>query len=173
MNARSVGRSARSILHSSGRQMLRECARLFHRTVNASMSGTPQLPEPHADADSMAYWSGADAGKLVIRRCGACGRHHFPPRPLCPGCWSDDLHWVEASGEGTVYTFTVMHRAPSPEFAARTPYVVALVDLAEGPRMMANIVGCATDELKLGDRVRVCFETRGGHQLPQFARASG
>lgn len=131
------------------------------------------LPEPRADADSIEYWSQARAGKLVLRRCTACGQHHFPPRHLCPACWSADLAWVEASGEGTVYTFTIMHRAPSPAFSGQTPYVVALVDLAEGPRMMANIVGAGAREVALGERVRACFETRGDHALPQFARSSG
>lgn len=141
--------------------------------VNPSTSEQAPLPEPRADADSIDYWTHARAGKLVLRRCTACGRHHFPPRHLCPACWSCDLAWIEASGEGTVYTFTVMHRAPSPVFSGQTPYVVALVDLAEGPRMMANIVGTGAREIALGDRVRVCFEIRGDHALPQFARSSG
>jgi len=131
------------------------------------------LPAPRADADSTEYWSQARAGRLVVRRCTACGQRHFPPRHLCPACWSADLEWIETSGIGTVYTFTVMHRAPSPAFAGQTPYVVALVDLEEGPRMMANIVGAGAREIALGDRVRVCFETRGDHALPQFARSSG
>lgn len=130
------------------------------------------LPEPHPDADSITYWSEARAGRLVIRRCGACGRHHFPPRRLCPGCWSENLHWIEAGGGGTVYTFTVMHRAPMAQFAQRLPYVVALIDLDEGPRMMANIVGDDARDVAVGDRVRVCFEQRGEYQLPQFARSS-
>lgn len=139
--------------------------------MNASVPERAPLPEPQVDADSIEYWSSASSHKLVLRRCAACGRHHFPPRHLCPECWSDDLQWVEASGEGSVYTYTVMHRAPSPEFSARTPYIVALIDLAEGPRMMANIVGAGAREIALGDRVRVCFEARGEHKLPQFARS--
>lgn len=146
--------------------------RASHSIMSTSIPVQALLPEPHADADSIEYWSNARAERLVLRRCSGCGHHHFPPRRLCPDCWSDDLHWVEASGEGTVYTFTVMHRAPSPEFSDRTPYILALIDLAEGPRMMANIVGAEAREITLGDRVRVCFETRGEHKLPQFVRSS-
>ncbi|RPI44688.1 MAG: Zn-ribbon domain-containing OB-fold protein [Betaproteobacteria bacterium] len=130
----------------------------------------PQLPEPRPNADSIEYWARAAEGRLVLRRCEDCGKHHFPPRLLCPACWSDRLHWSEASGEASVYTFTVMHRAPLPEFAAHLPYVVALVDLAEGPRMMANIVGDNARGVRIGDTVRLCFEQRGEHRLPQFHR---
>lgn len=148
------------------------CACIPPSPVNAPKSERAKLPEPRADADSIEYWSQACAGKLVLRRCTACGAHHFPPRHLCTACWSADHEWIEASGAGTVYTFTVMHRAPSPSFSGQTPYVVALVDLAEGPRMMANIVGTGACEIALGDPVRVCFEARGDHKLPQFARSS-
>jgi len=130
----------------------------------------PELPEPRPNADSIEYWARAADERLVLRRCGACGMHHFPPRRLCPGCWSDRLHWSDASGEARVYTFTVMHRAPLPDFASRVPYVVALVDLAEGPRMMANIVGDDAREVRIGETVKLCFEQRGEYKLPQFHR---
>jgi uncharacterized OB-fold protein len=129
------------------------------------------LPQQRVDADSSHFWSQAQRAKLVLRRCGACGRGHFPPRFACPYCWSQQLDWIEASGAATVYTFTVMHRAPSAYWAARTPYVVALVDLAEGPRMMANIVGERALDVAIGERVELCFEDRGGFTLPQFRRA--
>lgn len=94
------------------------------------------------------------------------------PRYLCPHCWSTDLDWVQASGRGTVHSFTVIRRAPAQAFASRVPYVVALVDLEEGPRMMSNIVGDGALDTRSGDAVTVCFEDRGdGAMLPQFARA--
>lgn len=128
------------------------------------------LPEPRPNADSMHYWSEARAGRLVLRHCRSCSRPHFPPRHLCPDCWSDDLDWIAASGEGTVHTFTVMHRAPLSDFAGSVPYVVALVDLDEGPRMMTNIVGSNARGVAIGERVRVSFEQRGEHRVPQFMR---
>lgn len=149
----------------------RPLRRLAGAALNAFAPGLrTMLPEPHPNADSMHYWAQAREGRLVLRRCADCGRSHFPPRNACPACWSERLGWIEASGRGTVYTFTVMHRAPLPEFAAAAPYVVALVDLEEGPRMMANIVGDDARGICLGERVEVCFEQRGEYRLPQFRR---
>lgn len=128
------------------------------------------LPAPRTNPDSAAYWEAAAGERLVVRRCADCAALHFPPRHLCPSCWSDRLEWVDASGLGRVYTFTVMRRAPMPEFAAAVPYVVALIDLDEGPRLMANIVGDDAFEVAIGDRVEVCFEVRGEARVPQFRR---
>jgi uncharacterized protein len=129
------------------------------------------LPEPNAD--SRPYWDAARERRLVIRRCRACGAKHFMPRNGCPICWSEDLEWVDASGRGTVHTFSIVRRAPLPEFAANAPYVVAMVDLDEGPRMYANIVGEGALQVAIGDRVQVTFEDRGdGFLLPQFTRTS-
>lgn len=127
------------------------------------------LPSPTVNADSAAYWEAARQEKLVIRKCRACGEMHFMPRAVCPMCWSNDLQWVEASGRGKVHSFTIIRRAPLPVFAARVPYVVALIDLAEGPRMMANVVGENALATKIGDEVQVTFERRGEGTVPQFA----
>jgi len=100
-----------------------------------------------------------------------CGTLHFMPRYLCPQCWSDKLEWVEASGTGTVHSFTVIRRAPTPSFAPHVPYVVALIDLEEGPRMMANVIGDTALSIAIGDRVTIAFEDRGeGSLVPQFRR---
>ena len=98
------------------------------------------------------------------------------PRSQCPACWSDQLEWVDCSGLGTVYSLSTARRAPTPDFAAIAPYVIALIDLDEGPRMFANVVGDGALETKIGDRVKVAFEPRGdGALIPQFERlvASG
>lgn len=129
------------------------------------------LPLPAPNADSAAYWSGAKAGKLMLQRCQACGATWFLSRHLCASCWSDRIEPVEASGRGQVHSFTVIHRAPSAAFAGQVPYVVALIDLAEGPRMLANIVGSGARDVAIGEAVRVTFETRGDGALPQFERA--
>jgi len=132
-----------------------------------------QLPLPVANADSAAYWKSAKEGKLVLRRCNACGETHFMPRYLCPVCWSEDLEWIEAAGKGTIHSFTIIRRASSPAFAALTPYVVALIDLKEGPRMMSNIIGDGALNVKIGDSVTLRFEDREGAKLPQFSLEKG
>lgn len=130
------------------------------------------LPQPVANADSLPYWNAARERRLVIRRCRSCGELHFMPRHLCPSCWSDDLEWIDAGGGGTVHSFTIIRRASAPAFAPRVPYVVALIDLNEGPRMMANVLGDDALLVAIGDRVQLSFEDRGGGALiPQFQRA--
>ncbi len=138
------------------------------------MSGTSgNLPPPQPDADSAHYWAEARGGRLVLRECAECARRHFPPRFACPHCWSQQLRWIAASGSGTVYTFTIMRRAPALQWQAFVPYVVALVDLDEGPRVMANIVGPEALGISLGERVTACFEARDGAALLQFRRRTG
>lgn len=90
---------------------------------------------PEADVFTRTYWDAAAEGRLLIRRCGACGRAHHYPREFCPHCWSEDVTWEDASGLATLYTWSVVHRNDLPPFGHRTPYVAAVVDLAEGPRM--------------------------------------
>lgn len=137
------------------------------------MASQDMLPVPNPNGDSKKYWEAAAHGELLLRRCTKCARHHFPPRYQCPHCWSNDLEWTKSSGEGRVYTFTVMHRAALPSFASRVPYVVALIDLVEGPRMMANIIGKDALQTQIGDRVTVCFEERGEiGKVPQFIRSA-
>lgn len=132
-------------------------------------AATPPAPLPNAD--SREFWEAAARDELLLRQCKACHKPHFPPRHLCPHCWSDQLDWVPSAGRGAVYSFTVMHRAPTPDFVGNVPYVVALVDLEEGSRMMANIVGDDALATEVGDRVSVCYEARpGGSKVPQFQR---
>ena len=129
------------------------------------------LPLPVANADSLPYWNAARERRLLIRKCNACGTLHFMPRHLCPACWSDQLEWVEAKGTGSVHSFTIIRRAPMAAFAPRAPYVLALIDLDEGPRMMANVLGEDALSVRIGDRVKVTFEDRGeGAMIPQFQR---
>jgi uncharacterized protein len=134
---------------------------------------SPSLPQPVANADSQPYWNAAREDRLVIRQCKSCGEKHFMPRHLCPYCWSEDLAWIDAKGTGSVHSFTVIRRASDPAFASLVPYVVALIDLEEGPRMMANILGEDALSVRIGDRVRVTFQDRGdGAKVPQFKRVA-
>jgi uncharacterized OB-fold protein len=113
------------------------------------------LPSP--DNDTQAFWDAARDHRLLIQRCGACGDAYFYPRPFCPRCWSDDVSWEEASGDATLYTWSVVHVNDLPPFNDRVPYAAAIVDLVEGPRMMTNVVDCDFDELKVGMPLRVTY----------------
>ena len=113
------------------------------------------LPTP--DLEQQPYWDAAREGRLLIRHCGACGAHHFYPRPFCPWCWSVDVSWVEASGRATLYTYSVVHANDLPPFPERVPYVAAIVELAEGPRMMTNVEDCGLDALEVGMALEVAF----------------
>ncbi|WP_208117131.1 Zn-ribbon domain-containing OB-fold protein [Streptomyces sp. NBC_00582] len=110
---------------------------------------------PEADAFTRTYWDAAAGGRLLIRRCGACARAHHYPREFCPYCWSEDVTWEDASGRGTLYTWSVVHRNDLPPFGERTPYVAAVVDLAEGPRMSTEVVGAG--DLRAGMELEVTF----------------
>lgn len=126
-------------------------------------------PVPTISAETKTFWDGCRAGELRYQRCTGCGRVQFYPRVLCAGCGGVDLAWQRSRGEGTVHAVTLVYRAPSAAFKADLPYAVALVDVDEGFRMMANIVGGDPTHVAIGDRVRVVFERRGDVMLPQFA----
>ncbi len=121
------------------------------------MSEIIERPLPTPDAATGPYWAAAQEGRLVMPRCNDCGKYHFYPHPLCPHCNSAKLEWVEVSGRGKLYSYTVVHRAPSKAFADEVPYVVAVVELAEGPRLMSNLKGCAPEQAKIGMPLRVAF----------------
>jgi uncharacterized OB-fold protein len=113
------------------------------------------LPVP--DGDTAPYWDAAKQHRLVIQRCSDCARAIFYPRSVCPHCMSDRIAWIDASGRGTIYSYTVVHRAP-PQFTDSAPYVVALIDLAEGVRLMSNIVDCSPTAVRIGAAVEVTFD---------------
>lgn len=128
-------------------------------------------PVPLPDADSRPYWQAAREGRLLIQRCQDCGKAIFYPRSICPHCMSDRIEWVRASGRGKVYSYTVVRRAPE-QFAAETPYVVALVDLDEGVRMTTRVTGCPPEQVRIGMPVQVDFQTVSDEvALPVFRPA--
>ncbi|WP_418957617.1 Zn-ribbon domain-containing OB-fold protein [Streptomyces tritici] len=128
------------------------------------MTSSPRYDLPDVDAFTRPYWDAAGEGRLLIRRCRDCGRAHHYPREFCPSCWSEDVAWEEASGRAELYTWSVVHRNDLPPFGARVPYVAAVVDLAEGPRMMTEVVDCPQDALRIGMPLRVAF--RAGDEGP-------
>jgi len=113
-------------------------------------------PSPHAKP----FWDGAKQGKLMLPRCTACNRVHWYPRLICPHCHATEIEWIEGSGEGTIYTYAVQHRAFG-GWAAETPFVTAYIDLKEGDRMVTVLRGVdptKPEEIKIGAPVRVEFE---------------
>ena len=114
-------------------------------------------PAPAPDADSAPYWSAAHDGRLVIQQCTRCGNRQLYPRDRCLVC-RGPVEWVEASGRGTVYSYTVIRQNYARPFRDWIPYVVALVDLEEGPRVMTNIVDCEPEAVRIGMPVRARFE---------------
>lgn len=133
----------------------------------------PARPVPVVDAESAPYWEAAREHRLLLQRCTACHRHVFYPRAICPHCHGGPLDWVEASGAGVVHSFTVAHRPAGPAFAGRTPYVIVLVDLDEGPRMLSNLQVDDVAAVRLGQRVEVAFEELDDVTLPVFTIARG
>jgi uncharacterized OB-fold protein len=114
------------------------------------------LPIPAPTALSQPFWQAAREGRLALQRCDNCGAYRWTPQILCTRCQSEGYAWTEVSGRGEIYSFTVVHRAPTPGFSI--PYVVAVVALAEGPLMLTNIVGCEPDEIYIDMPVVVAFE---------------
>jgi len=132
----------------------------------------PSRPAPLADALTEPFWSAVAGGVLKVQRCASCSTYFHPPVGLCPDCLSEDLAFVPVSGEGTVYSFTQTHSgARHPAFAARTPYLVALVELVEqaGLFFFSNLDGSDPATPVAGQRVQFFAEEReGGAVIPQF-----
>ena len=127
---------------------------------------TPPIPD--ITEMNREYWEGAAAGELRIRHCNQCAARFRFAYLRCPECWSPDIGWRRVSGKGTVTNFSVVHQAPYPAFHDMVPYVLALVQLDEGVRMITNVVECDPVSVRVGMRVNVTFEQRGPVALPVF-----
>lgn len=131
------------------------------------MSSSIKKPLPTPTSTSQRFWEAAREDVLAIQHCSNCDRHIFYPRNRCPHCWSGRLDWVTASGKARLATFSVIHKPGHPAFAEETPYVVALVDLAEGPRMLTNL-RVPIDLIQIGMQLIVGWEKREDFTLPVF-----
>ena len=125
-----------------------------------------KIPKPMTLPDTAAYWQAADEGRLLVKRCTACGEHHHYPRDICPFCLSDATEWREAAGTGTVYSFSTMGSGDA-------AYTLAYVTLDEGPTMLTNLIAPEGGTAwAIGQRVRVTFvPSDGGPAVPMFAAA--
>ncbi len=111
------------------------------------------------------FLEGCEQRELRLQHCAACGHTQFYPRIMCTSCGHEDLLWKTANGSGTVASFTKVRQAIDPKFKELLPYVVALIDLQEGPRMMAAIVDADMNTLQIGDSVRLDFMPWGDEAL--------
>lgn len=129
------------------------------------------LPEP--SDTTRPFWDACRKHELRIQRCRACGTLHHYPRLQCPQDGCDRFDWALMSGRGTVFSFVVAHRAFHPGFKGEVPYVVAVIELEEGPRMMSNVVGLAPAQVRIGMAVEVVFEDVSDTiALPRFRPVS-
>ena len=118
----------------------------------------PTKPLPRIDEESKGFWEACQRGELYLQRCAACDALRYYPRALCPQCLSDATQWVLSSGKGSVYTFTVTYQNQAPGFRDGLPYVMAYVELEEGPWILTNVVETPPHEVKIGMPVEVVFE---------------
>jgi uncharacterized OB-fold protein len=122
-----------------------------------STQDVPRFDQPVVEEESRAFWEGLRDSRLLIKHCTACGAFHYYPRPFCPTCWSDDVEWYEASGRAAVYTYSTVYVNDLPPFGPQVPYIAAVVELDEGPRMMTRLVDCTKDDITLGMPVQVTY----------------
>jgi uncharacterized OB-fold protein len=125
------------------------------------------IPVPAPSALTQPYWDGCARGELLYQRCTSCGGAIFDPAPICRFCNSTSLEWAESSGRGSVYSWSIVWRPQTPAF--NVPYAAAIVDLDEGYQIVANIIGCEPEDIRLGMPVQVEFHEIGsGFSLPYF-----
>ncbi len=131
-------------------------------------------PLPQPNAITQRFWSSCAAGRFVFQHCCKCSHRQFPPRLACTRCHNADLDWREASGRGTVYSCTVVHRAPLDSFKADVPYVIAIIELEEGVRAMVNVRVPDSASVTIGMPIEIFFEPTadGAPPLPQARRRS-
>jgi uncharacterized OB-fold protein len=130
---------------------------------------TKPKPIPRPAPESAPYWEAAKKHRLELPRCHACGQFWFPPSRTCPHCLAADFSWKAVSGRGKVFSFVVFHRVYHPAFAEDVPYVVAVVELEEGPRLLTNIVGVAPEKVSCEMAVKVVFDdVAEGVSVPKF-----
>jgi len=125
-------------------------------------------PQPERTPETGAFWDATADHRLLLHRCAGCDAVVWYPRSMCPVCGGTDLRPFDASGRGTVYSYTVVHRSAGP-YRETVPYVVAYVELAEGPRVLTNVVGCDPADVAIGQEVQMVFsETGEGSALYRF-----
>jgi len=135
---------------------------------------TGNKPVPDVNPCAQPFWDATRQEKLTLQKCEECGAVIFYPRLVCPDCHSDKLGWVDASGKGEIYSYTVVHNNSPSFFMDDMPYIVAIIKLEEGVQMLSNVVGCDPDQVKCDMPVEVVFEKLNDEfTLPKFKLATG
>ena len=129
---------------------------------------TPVKPVSQPDELTEPFFAAGAEGRLVVAVCTVCGDMRLPTSATCPTCLAEGLEWREVSGKGTVHTFAIMHRRYHPAWEPDLPYNIAVVELEEGPRLPANIVGVENDDIAVGMPVEVVWEREGEAPVPRF-----
>ena len=124
-------------------------------------------PLPKPTPETQHFWDACAQGELRYQQCSSCGTVQLIPRALCEHCHSRELAWKASSRQGKLLSFTVVHRAPVPAFKADVPYVIAIVDMAEGFRLMVNVKDGAQQQLQIDQPVQIGFVEVEGAHLPQ------
>ncbi len=130
-----------------------------------------EKPLPLVNVESRPFWEGCKQHKLMLQRCndGPKPTYFYYARSFAPGTLSTNIEWVEASGEGVIHSYTIARRGAGPAFAPDAPYVIAIIELAEGPRMLSNIRTANVESVKIGQKVKVFFEDINEEiTLPKF-----
>jgi uncharacterized OB-fold protein len=133
------------------------------------------VPLPQPDAVTGPYWAGCDERRLLVQQCEACGAYQSPPRLSCKVCRSEAFHWRESSGQGRIFTYTIVHHPVSPGLTDEVPYVVVVVELpdCDGALLISNLVGDDALEAAVGRAVRLRWDDDVGTWLPRFELADG
>jgi uncharacterized protein len=126
------------------------------------------MPLPQPDLDTQPFWDGCKDSKFLIPFCHACGSPRWPPGPMCPNCQATDTDWVESSGRGNVYSWVVVVHPVHESLIDQVPYVVGLIELEEGVRVVGNVLGCAPEEVRADHPVELIFEDVEDFRLPNF-----
>jgi uncharacterized OB-fold protein len=124
-------------------------------------------PEPHPNPEDAPFWEATKQDRLVLPRCKACGTVIWYPRAFCSECSSQDIEWFDASGRGTVYAVSAVHRGMGP-WRDAAPYALAYVELDEGPRILTNVIGIDADDVKVGQAVHAVFVPAGDQKIVRF-----
>lgn len=122
------------------------------------MTAPARTDLPTIEDESRPFWAAARDHRFLVARCNSCGRAHHYPRPFCPFCWSEDVGWEDASGRATLYTYSTVFMNDLFPFKEKLPYVAAVVDLDEGPRVMTRLVGIDDIDLRIGMPLVVDYE---------------
>jgi uncharacterized OB-fold protein len=126
-------------------------------------------PVPAITPEMAEFFEGARRGQLMVQKCESCGELSFPAHEICSNCLGTRSSWVPVSGRGEIYSYNVMHQVYHPGFAAEVPYAVVVVKLAEGPKIVSNLVGVSPREIRIGMPVEVTFEKMSDEvMLPKF-----